>query len=175
MKLLRFVSLLAFITVPFALPALAHAQDSTATRNKLIVDHCKSVQTAIGSLQRRDLVSRTNLGREYESIGKELNAFGQRVRNNGFSTQQYDQLLSQLNDATAQFREAYVHYDDSLNALLSTNCQQKPGEFDTQLSTARNLRDITEGAASRAAAVVAQYRDAADTLASQLAAEGRTQ
>lgn len=157
------------------MPAAVQAQDSTSTRNQIIVSHCKSVQAAIASLQRRDLVSRTNLGREYESIAKELDAFNKRVRNNGLSAQSYEQLLSQLNDATAQFREAYVHYDDSLNTLLAIDCQAKPGDFDTQLSAARNLRDITEGTASRAAALVGQYRDTAAAFAAELAAEGRIQ
>jgi hypothetical protein len=174
-KPLRFISLCAIVALPFVLPVAVQAQDSASARNQLISRQCKSVQSTIGALQRRDLVSRTNLGREYESIARELDAFNKRVRNNGINAQPYEQLLSQLNDATTRFREAYVSYDDSLNALLSIDCQNKPGEFDAQLNVARNLRDSTEGATLRAAAIVGQYRDAAAALAAELAAEGRTQ
>ena len=126
------------------------------------------MQILLDELQRRDLVARTNLGREYESMTRLFNAFNQRVRNNNLNAQPFEQLASQFNDATAQFRAAYVQYDDSMIKLKDTDCKNKPGDFDAQLAQTRSLRDATEGASTHAAAIAGQYRTQMAQLQSEL-------
>ena len=150
-----------------ALPFVAHAEDSAA-RLQLISQHCSQLHTFIDQQQRRDLVARTNLGREYESVDKQLDAFNQRIHANNINNQPYQQLLTQLRDATTQFRDAYIHYDDSLNKLQAINCQQHPDMFDAQLTASRTLRDATEGTITHAAAIIGQYNDLVTQLPSQL-------
>lgn len=153
-----------FAVVLCAAPYAAMAQTTAAQRYQLISSHCQELHSLIDQLQRRDLVSRTNLGREYESIDNQLTAFNTRLHNNNLDNQPFVQLLGQFNDAANQFRDAYVHYDDGLNALENINCQKDPVGFDTQLVQTRQLRDETEGAASRALAITGQYRDLTASL-----------
>lgn len=159
MKLLKTLAASLFAVALFALPYAAQAQTATAQRYQIISNHCQDLHNLIDQLQRRDLVSRTNLGREYESIDNQLSAFNTRIRNNNLDSQPFAQLLGQFNDAANQLREAYVHYDDGLNKLENIDCQKKPADFDAQLAQTRQLRDATEGAASRALAITGQYRD----------------
>jgi hypothetical protein len=145
---------LAAVVVPISV----RAQDATAVRYQTIRDRCQSLHLLLDELQRRDLVSRTNLGREYENVARLFSAFNQRVKNNNLNAQQFEQLTSDFNSASAQFRSAYVQYDDGLIALQQIDCKDKPADFDTQLGKTRELRDITEGAATHANAIAGQYR-----------------
>lgn len=159
MKLLKTLAVSLFAIALFAMPYTAQAQTVTAQRYQIITNHCQDLHNLIDQLQRRDLVSRTNLGREYESIDNQLNAFNTRIRNNNLDSQPFTELLTQFNDAANQLRDSYVHYDDGLNKLENIDCQKKPADFDAQLTQTRQLRDETEGAASRALAITGQYRD----------------
>lgn len=154
------LAVVALIATPFVLRAQAPPTD----RNQLIKERCQSFAGLIDQLQRRDLVSRTNLGREYETISKQLNAFNQRLRNNDFDAKPFEQASTQFTEATNAFRAAYVKYDDSLNKLLTIDCKTNPAAFDTQLVVARNLREATLAAASRASDLISQYRNLVQQL-----------
>lgn len=150
------------------MPLAALAESVAATRTELITQQCKQLHSLIDQQQRRDLVSRTNLGREYESVDKQIDAFAQRVHNNNISSTAYQQLVTQFRDATSQFRDAYVKYDDNVNKLQAINCQDRPADFDLQLTATRGFRDTVEGSVSHAAALLGQYRDMVVELPSQL-------
>jgi hypothetical protein len=139
-------------------PVAVQAQDPVAARHLAIAERCQSLHLLLDELQRRDLVSRTNLGREYESVSRLFNAFNQRVKNNNLSAQPFEQLSADFNAATTKFRAAYVQYDDALVALQQIDCKEKPADFDAQLTRTRELRDATEGAATHAHAISGQYR-----------------
>ena len=176
MKLRRIPALLLLLCL-LAVPVTALAQDPAAARRQIISERCQSIRLLLDELQRRGLVSRTNLGREYESTVRLFTAFNQRVRNNNINAQPFEQLTAEFSDATNQFRSAYVEYDDSMIKLQGTDCQAKPGDFDTQLTETRRLRDATEGAHTRAAALAGQYRtqmvQLQSTLPDQAAKETR--
>lgn len=157
MKSRRFISVLVLVTI-FAAPVAVRAQDLTVAREQLISERCVSLKLLLDELQRRDLVSRTNLGREYENSARLFSAFTQRVKNNNLSPQPFEQLASQFTNATAQFRSAYVQYDDTMIELQKIDCKSKPADFDTQLTRTREFRDATEGASTHAAALTGQFR-----------------
>lgn len=167
MKSRRNIAVIFLVLLAVAVPVTAQAQDPLAVRYQAISDRCQSLRLLLDELQRRDLVSRTNLGREYESVARLFGAFNQRVKNNNLNAQQFEQLTVDFNNAASQFRSAYVQYDDGLIALQQIDCKQKPAEFDAQLTRTRELRDATEGAATHAHAISGQYR----TLMVQLQAE----
>ena len=171
MKSRRSIATFLLIVTLFAVPAAAHAQDAAAARQQVIRERCVSLKLLLDELQRRDLVARTNLGREYESAARLFSAFTQRVKNNNLGTQPFEQLASQFTNATAEFRSAYVEYDDSMIALQQIDCKAKPAEFDAQLNRTRELRDATEGASTHAAATAGQYRTQMVQLQSQLPAQ----
>lgn len=140
------------------MPIAARAQDAAAARNQIITERCESVKLLLDELQRRDLVSRTNLGREYESAARLFSAFTQRVKNNNLSPQPFEQLGGDFTRATVQFRAAYVDYDDNMIKLQAIDCKVKPAEFDAELVRTRELRNVTEGASTHAAAIAGQFR-----------------
>lgn len=140
------------------MPIVVHAQDAVAERNQIISERCESLKLLLDGLQRRDLVSRTNLGREYESSVRLFNAFTQRVKNNSLNYQPFEQLTSEFGTATTQFRSAYVQYDDTMIKLQDVDCKTKPADFDALLTRTRELRDATEGASTRANAIAGQFR-----------------
>lgn len=159
-----------FTIAAVVVPVSVRAQDATAARYQAISDRCQTLHLLLDELQRRDLVSRTNLGREYESVARLFSAFNQRVKNNNQNAQQFEQLTSDFNSASAQFRSAYVQYDDGLIALQQIDCKDKPADFDAQLAKTRELRDITEGAATHANAIAGQYRTQMVQLQAELPA-----
>lgn len=167
MKLRQIITGILIVAL-LAIPSAALAQDPIAVRYQTISDRCQSLQLLLQELQRRDLVSRTNLGREYESIARLLSAFNQRVKNNNLSPQSLERLTVDFNNAASQFRSAYVQYDDGLIALQQIDCKQKPADFDAQLTRARELRDATEGAATYANAIAGQYRTLMVQIQSEL-------
>lgn len=160
-------------TIALAAVPLAVLAQSSIDRQQLIVQRCSELETAIDQLQRRDLVSRTNLGREYESVSREMDALNQRLHANNLDNHAFLQLFSDFNNATSQFRDAYVHYDDGVSKLLGVNCQQHPQDFDTQLASVKDLRGAVDGAATRAASILGQYKTQISQL--QVAAKGSAQ
>ncbi len=152
-------------------PVAVFAQPVFSARQQIISDRCQSISTLLDQLQRRDLVSRTNLGREHENIARQLSAFNQRMRSSNLNVIPYEQLLTQLNGATAQFREAYIRYDDHMNELRQVDCRTTLDLFEAKLAETRVLRDATEGAIVHAAALVGQYRDSLAQMQAQLPAE----
>ncbi len=151
-----------------ATPVVALAQPVFSARQQLITDNCQSLGTLLDQQQRRDLVSRTNLGREHENIARQLSAFNQRMRSSNLNAVPYEQLLTQLNGVTTQFREAYIRYDDRMNELRQVDCRTAPDVFEVKLAETRVLRDATEGAIVHAAALVGQYRDSLAQIQAQL-------
>lgn len=170
MKSRRNIAAILIALVATAVPVAVQAQDSSAVRYQTISDRCQSLHLLLDELQRRDLVSRTNLGREYESMARLFSAFNQRVKNNNLNVQPFEQLTQDFNNATSQFRSAYVEYDDGLIALQRIDCKEKPADFDAQLARTRELRDVTEGAATYANALSGQYRTQMVQLQSELPA-----
>lgn len=138
---------LAASTIPFA----AHAQDSAdASRLAAIQQRCTVLQTSLDQLQRRDLVARTNRGREYENVNRQIDAFITRLYHNNLSSATMDGPISDYKTAVLDFRDAYVRYDDSMTALLQIDCSKNVSGFAKALDASRVLRaavgvDVTKG------------------------------
>ncbi|HVI69026.1 MAG TPA: hypothetical protein VM581_01065, partial [Magnetospirillaceae bacterium] len=139
MKAKRFIVSIGGVLLLCA-PVSALAQDATSARQQIIVSQCQALGSLLDQLQRRDLVARTNLGREHENIARQLAAFNQRMKHNNLNAAPYEQLLGELNGATSQFRETYVRYDDRMNELRQINCRTEPGLFESKLAETRALR-----------------------------------
>lgn len=150
----------AVLSVALFAPAMATAQDAAAQRLTRIRDNCQALHEVIDLQRRRDLVARTNRGREYENLNKQIDAFGQRLRNNRIDSQRFDRLFDEFQQASTEFRGVYTRYDNSLQAMLQTDCQKDSQKFSQFLSDARVLRAQTSTAVVQADMVLAQYRQA---------------
>lgn len=150
------------------MPVAARAEDRSAA----IAQNCTYIKTVIDTLQRQDLVARTNRGREYENIKKQLNAFTDRVRHNKMASQKFDQALAEYSQATTAFREGYIVHDDKINALQQVDCKAKPGDFAAQLDAVRITRKALADSTARIDAAIANYRLAVVELGDKLAQAG---
>lgn len=142
-------------------PLAAAAQD---TRTQLIVDRCSQILSELSEVQRRDLVARTNMGREYENIDKQLTAFTQRVHNNNFNQQPFADTLTQYHDAVNQFRSAYVSYDDSMTELQNIDCKKQPADFSNKLQQTRTLRQAAQDHVAQINSALSHYHDLMEDL-----------
>ena len=140
MKYARHLLLIALIAVLVG-PATANAADiMRAERLSLIQDRCTVLQISLDQLQRRDLVARTDHGRQYENLIRQIDAFDLRLRNNNMPTQLLDGPTAAFKTAVTAFRDAYIRYDDSMNALREVDCHTHTTDFAQLLEQTRVLR-----------------------------------
>lgn len=144
------------------------AADLTTTRLKTIQKRCEVLQTTLDQLQRRDLVSRTDLGREYESINRQISAFILRMNNNGMNTATLSGPTSDYRNAVIAFREAYIRYDNSMNDLRDIDCRAHAGDFANTLDVTYVLRASVGAEVARAKDALDRYRKAMVTLQKEL-------
>jgi hypothetical protein len=130
--------------------AVRAADTLDPARLSLIQDHCTVLQTSLDQLQRRDLVARTNRGREYETVIAQLSAFSQRLRNNSKSSQALDETLNKFRTTVDAFRSNYVEYDNNMNALRQIDCRNRVTDFAVSLQRTAIMRaqvgaEVTKG------------------------------
>ncbi len=134
-----------------AVPLVAHSQDILdASRLAAIQQRCTVLQTSLDQLQRRDLVARTNRGREYENVNRQISALITRLHHNNLSSTTFDVSVADFRAAVLAFRDAYVRYDDSMSALRQIDCNDRASDFAQSLEKVRVLRagvgvEVTKG------------------------------
>ncbi|HSE60960.1 MAG TPA: hypothetical protein VLA88_01540 [Candidatus Saccharimonadales bacterium] len=145
-------TLFAVLTLGLAvlLPVFAHAEVLDPARLSIIQEHCTVLQTSLDQVQRRDLVARTNRGREYESTLAQLTAFNQRLQNNGRPVKTLDDTLNNFKTMVDDFRTNYIAYDNSMNDLRQIDCRNHPADFALALQRTAILRaqvgaEVTKG------------------------------
>lgn len=157
------------LALSISVPLAVSAQETQAPeRLAAIKTNCRTIKAELLQVQRRDLVARTNRGRGYEAVLKQMDSFQQRVRNNKLVTQPFDEALAAFKAATSAFRDAYIRYDDQLISLQQIDCQEKPDVFAAQLEEIKVMRAETAAAITDADEALAQYRQAVMTLQQQV-------
>jgi hypothetical protein len=156
------------LAVLVVLPSAVAAEGANLSHQQLISQQCDQLHSSIDALRKRDLVSRLNRSRDYESAAKQLDAFNQRLKNNHYDISQFEQIRLRYGNLVDQFREAYNRSDDGLNALMQIDCKVKPANFDVKLQEARVLRQEVTAAVRLADDSLQQYRDAVVVVKTQL-------
>jgi hypothetical protein len=163
-----------FITLTFVLalvPTFAHALETLdPARLGVIQQRCTVLQTGLDQLQRRDLVARTNRGREYENVITQLDALAQRLHNNNIATPTLDVPENEFKNDVNAFRDAYVLYDNSMNVTKNIDCRNKPADFATALEQSRVLRAEVGAAVTKGEDALIAYRQAVVELQATLPA-----
>ncbi|HEU5187560.1 MAG TPA: hypothetical protein VFT87_03585 [Candidatus Saccharimonadales bacterium] len=131
-RFIIFIAVVVAMTIP--VPAVFASPES------VVSERCGSVKIALDQQRRRDLVTRINRGRAYQTIIDQLQALTDRVRNNQMAVQPFEQQVAVLKQDFELFRTSYTAYDDGLRTLLNIDCKDKPGEFLAQLIQVRQLR-----------------------------------
>lgn len=163
LKTVLFSILLLFATV---LPGTVSAQ----SRDALIKERCTSIKAYITQAQKVDLVDRTNRGRVYESMLRQVDAFTKRVKNNKLSSEQTDRFYTELQNSINGFRSTFQRYDESLTELSHSDCSNNTAQFVGRLERARDLRQEVGREVDKIDDATARYRLAVVELNKQLGA-----
>lgn len=160
----------------FLLPFFARAAEVLdPARLSLIKEHCTVLQTSLDQVQRRDLVARTNRGREYESIIAQLTALNQRLRNNDQPNKTLDDTLNNFKTMVDAFRENYVEYDNSMNALRQIDCRNHANDFALSLQRTAILRQQVGAEVTKGDTYLGVYRQAVVELQKSLTSKESVQ
>ncbi|MGH7196831.1 MAG: hypothetical protein ACREGJ_03670 [Candidatus Saccharimonadales bacterium] len=161
-----FVVVLGFLLL---VPVAVNAENATSPeRAALIHDNCTNLKRLLQQQQRRDLVSRNNRGRGYESLVTQLEAFSDRLHYNKINADRHDRLLVDLKATVDRFRNAYLHYDATLTALIQADCQAKPADFGVLLDQTRSARQAIGNEVTKAEELTIEYRKAVTDLRTQI-------
>jgi hypothetical protein len=140
-------------------PAIVYAEVTADQRQETIRDRCEGIKATLDQLERRDLVSRINRGREYQNISGQVEALAARMRNNKLSGGQLEQQVADLKVTIDNFRATYNRYDNTVAGLIKMDCRAKPAEFGAQLDLARNLRAAVGVEVANINASLTRYRE----------------
>ncbi len=161
LKTVLFSILLLFAMI---LPNVASAQ----SRDALIKERCTSIKAYLSQAQKVDLVDRTNRGRVYESILRQVDAFTKRVKNNKMSSEQTDKFYIELQNSIGGFRSTFQRYDESLTELSHSDCLNNTSQFVSRLDRARGLRQEVGREVDKISEATTRYRLAVVELNKQL-------
>lgn len=139
-----------------------------ASPESVVSDRCSSIKIALHQQRQRDLVTRINRGRAYQTLIDQLQALTDRVNNNQMATQPFEQQLAVLKQEFDLFRAAYTSYDDGLRTLLNADCKEKPGDFLAQLVHIRQLRAKIDSHEKVIASILGRYREIIINLQQEL-------
>lgn len=115
-------------------PAVAAPSDDVIRAN------CQSVQSILNQIEKTDAALRINRGRVYNEILDLFYAMNARLAANKVSAPKLVSITSDFDQILTQFRDNYNEYDDALNDLIKSKCQDAPGEFYGNLDHVRTLR-----------------------------------
>lgn len=111
-----------------------------APSDDVIRANCQSVQSILNQIEKTDAALRINRGRVYNEILDLFYAMNARLAANKVSAPKLVSITSDFDQVLTQFRDNYNEYDDALNDLIKSKCQDAPGEFYSNLDHVRTLR-----------------------------------
>ena len=111
-----------------------------APSDDVIRANCQSVQSILNQIEKTDAALRINRGRVYNEILDLFYAMNARLAANKVSAPKLVSITSDFDQILTQFRDNYNEYDDALNDLIKSKCQDAPGEFYSNVDHVRTLR-----------------------------------
>lgn len=106
-----------------------------------IVQNCATTKQSLRTLQRTDARTRSYLGSAYENLlSNYISPLNLRLINQNQPNTNLTNIHSQILDTRQDFISRYTAYAQSLEDLISSNCQTNPGEFYDKLVATRKKR-----------------------------------
>jgi len=143
--------------------APAFAQDAAAPMTDEHIDRikssCQSALATLGQIHANDAPTYINRNQTYFSVSDKLMAhLNSRLTLNRFDATQLVKTASDYNTALLRFRTAYKQYDDTMAALIRTDCKKQPVGFYDAVADARDQRQKVHDAVIKLQTLIAQYR-----------------
>lgn len=133
-KVVLYVSLVVITLANIVVPAGAVPSDNVIRAN------CQSIQSVLSQIEKTDAALRINRGRIYNEVLDLFYAMNSRLASNKISAPELVSITSDFDSQLADFRNDYNDYDDDLNELIVSECQDDPGDFYSQLINVRDER-----------------------------------
>ena len=133
-KVVLYVSLVVITLANIVVPAGAVPSDNVIRAN------CQSIQSVLSQIEKTDAALRINRGRIYNEVLDLFYAMNSRLASNKISAPELVSITSDFDSQLADFRNDYNDYDDDLNELIVSECQDDPGDFYSQLISVRDER-----------------------------------
>ncbi len=130
-----FLSLIVISTQPVS------AIELSADQTGAITQHCATTKQSLRTLQRTDARTRSYLGSAYENIlSNFISPLSLRLINNNQPNTNLTTMHSKILDTRQEFISQYTSYSQSLEDLISSDCQNHPDEFYDKLLSTRKKR-----------------------------------
>ncbi len=120
------------------------ANAATKTQEKYIIRNCEKIRETLKSIQRSDTFARTDyLPSVYDEIlSNYIIPMESRLSKNGHVSDSLTNNKKDFVETYSKFKADFVTYSKSMENLLNISCEEKPGEFYSQLETVRSDREI---------------------------------
>ena len=153
------LALVTFVGI-LGVPLMAAAESMMLPQAQIDVirQNCTTAQQTLSQLEKRDAVARINRGRAYDVMVQQVSAFNSRLAYNKVSLPQMVQLTNDLQSHIDHFRNEYTAYDNTLTSAIRINCKDKPSDFYTFVTQARDQRAAVGEEVTQLERLSAQYR-----------------
>lgn len=160
--ILSIISLAALATFPVRAeetPVLSKEQSGAISQS------CDSIKQSLKKLQKADTKTRSFLGSFYEDFLTDfISPLNLRLVKNDLPSPTLTKLHSELIDERQDFAKKFTLYAQSLEALLSADCQNHPDEFYTKLLETRKARNSLEQATEAFRMLLEKHQNAVQAL-----------
>lgn len=144
-----------------AMPVSALSEE----RSGAISQHCASIKQSLKALQRTDARTRSYLGISYESFLKDfISPLNLRLINANQPSASLTDIHSSLISTRKEFTKKYTTYAQSLEDLISYDCQGDPETFYQKLETTREHRSNLGHTVADIRALLERHRTAVSVL-----------
>lgn len=146
MMILRRTFLIGIVGLAVLLvaPIVAKAENGeplTDTQVAQIRGRCTSIQATLNRIHANDALLRVNQGQLYDKLSTKLMApLNGRLALNRLNGTDLVRATSNYEVHLASFRSTYQNYEQSLSAVLRSDCENQPTTFYNLLETARANR-----------------------------------
>ena len=150
-----------------AVPAYGVQEADVITDNqiKVIKARCTELKATLQQLHDSDLLLRYNRGGLYRTISDQLmSPLNQRIASNQLDGSDLVKVTANYNTTYQQFFNAYKSYEDSLSTVLSTDCNNQPSTFYSQLLDARQKRLALHESSTKLVTLAKSYKTSFDTF-----------
>jgi hypothetical protein len=123
--------------------------------------NCSDIKDTLKRVQNSDRNTRVSLGRSYQQI---LSDFITPMNVRLVKVNRFDYNLNEIQNhfasAREQFNQDYIHYSQTLETLLATDCKSNPTDFYNKLIETREAREKVAKTIQDLEAIIDEHTEA---------------
>lgn len=160
----KYALIFCLFTLALAFPVHAETKLSKE-QSGAISQSCDSIKQSLRKLQRTDTKTRSYLGSIYEEFLTDfISPLSVRLVKNNLPSTSLTELHSSFLSGRQDFAKKFTLYEQSFEALLSSDCTKNPEEFYQKLQETRKARTTLEQSTEALRMMLEKYQNAVQTL-----------